>query len=86
MHNRVVQIWTYIGFGHFSGINFIECEWAKCLKPERLSCHWANTTPCSKYLGTLVKKLNYMYHMAIKHWKQWGRDDVGPMFFHGYNL
>jgi len=29
---------------------------------------------------------NYLYHMAVKHWKQWGRDDAGPMFLHGYSL
>jgi hypothetical protein len=57
MHNWVVQIWTSAGFGHFSGINFTECGWAKCSKPEWLPCHWSNTAPCSKYPGTLVRIL-----------------------------
>jgi hypothetical protein len=86
MHNWVVQIWTSVGFGHFSGVNFTECGWAMCLKPERLRCHWSNTAPCSKYPGTLVRNSNYLYHMAVKRWKQWGRDDAGPMFLHGYSL
>jgi hypothetical protein len=67
MHNWVVQIWTSVGFGHFSGVNFTECGWAMCLKPERLRCHWSNTAPCSKYPGTLVRNSNHLYHMAVKH-------------------
>ncbi len=86
MHNWVVQIRTSVGFGHFSGVNFTECGWAKCSKPEQLPCHWSNTAPCSEYPGTPVRNSNYLYHMAVKHWKQWGRDDAGSMFLNGYSL
>jgi hypothetical protein len=86
MQNWVVQIQTSVGFGHFSGVNFTECGWAKCSKPEQLPCHWSNTAPCSEYPGTLVRNSSYLYHMAVKHWKQWGRDDARPMFLNWYSL